>query len=264
MATLFNINQFVNHWSNEWNYPVNKSTLINFLETFHNDIIKINIINDYELNLLNVVIMTYLYNLDETNYYDEISGTIERIKNDYPNEYRTHWLFANFLISAAKPLAGYNEFKKIFDIFNNDFDFYPLDFLNDYAYACIMVQMPKTGMEIYELSAGRGGTPLSSNGLYKSIAKCFLVPSSDGDYTDRQTWEIIKSNNEYHLRSRMLGSLFPLSSTWNIRITRLNNKKSFCIIKPDRLLSKQNHQIGITILIEFNLENLSYDEFIKT
>ncbi|MDR0639225.1 MAG: hypothetical protein LBG27_10085 [Spirochaetaceae bacterium] len=119
MATLLDINQFVNHWSIEWNYPEDKSSFINFLEAFHNDIIRINVINNYELNLLNVVIMTYLYNLDEANYYNEISNAIEKMKNDCSDEYRTYWLFGNFLISAAKPFLGYNEFEKIFHTFNN-------------------------------------------------------------------------------------------------------------------------------------------------
>ncbi|MDR1451518.1 MAG: hypothetical protein LBI57_04195, partial [Helicobacteraceae bacterium] len=87
-------------------------------------------------------------------------------------------------------------------------------------------------------------------------------PSSNNNYTDSQTWEILKSNNEYYLRSRILGSLFPLVPTWNVRMIGLANKKSFCMIIPDRILSKQKHQIGISILIEFNLNNLSYDEFI--
>ena len=260
-ASLLEIDPYVNHWSIEWKYPADKSNLIIFLEAFHDDIIRINSTNDYELNLLNVVIMTYLYNLDETNYYNEISITVEKMKSDFPGEYRTSWLFGNFLISSAKTTNGYNEFKKILDTFGNNLNFYPVEFLDDYAYACILNQMLKTGMEIYEFSAERKGIPVSSNSLYTSTEKSFLEPLPDNNYTDSQTWEILKSNNGYYLRSRILGSLFPLVPTWNIRTTGLDNKVCFCLITPDRLLSKQNRQIGISILVEYNLNNMAYDAF---
>jgi hypothetical protein len=58
-----------------------------------------------------------------------------------------------------------------------------------------------------------------------------------------------------------LGSLFPLAPAWNIRTTGIENRKSLCMIIPDRLLSKQRRLIGITVLIEYDLRNLSYDEF---
>jgi hypothetical protein len=65
MATLLDISQFVAHYSFEWNYPVDRSNLIDFLEAFHKDVVRINTKNNYELNLLNAVLMTYLYNLFE-------------------------------------------------------------------------------------------------------------------------------------------------------------------------------------------------------
>jgi len=262
MTTLFNINQYVNHWSVEWNYPIEKSGVITFLKAFHNDVLKINRNNNYELNLLNVVIMTYLYNLDETSYSKEIYNITEKMKKDFPNEYRTYWLLGNFYISSANPLNGYNEFKKIFIIFNNNMSFYPLEYLDDYAYACIINQMFKTGMEIYEYTAERRKIPVSSNRLYGTVEKSFSKPLYDNNYSETQVWEIIKNNNEYYLRSRMLGTLLPLVPTWGLNIFGLNNKKSFCMITPDRLLSKQKNYIGISILIEYDLNNTSYDRFI--
>lgn len=147
MRTLLSFNQYINHWTNEWNYPVDKSVIITFLKAFHNGIVSINTINDYELNLLDVVIMTYLYNLNETNYFNDISVTVEKMKNDFPDEYRTYWISGNFLISAARPMNGFDEFKSIFAVFDYNMDFFPVEFLDDYAYACIMNQMLRSGME---------------------------------------------------------------------------------------------------------------------
>jgi hypothetical protein len=263
MAMLSDISQFAAHYSFEWNYPVDKSNLIAFLEAFHKDIVRINTKNDYELNLLNAVLMTYLYNLDETDYYEEIVITLEKMKIDFPNEFRTYWLYGNFMISAAKLLIGYNQYKLILNLYSDNLNSYPIDFLFDYAYACIVVQMPNSAMEIYELAAKNGGTPLASNGLYKSIEKEFKDAIISNIYADKEIWEIMKSNDIYYLRSRMFGSLFPLMETWAVRMTGLDNNKSFCIITPDQLISKNNNSIGITILIEFNLNNLSYDDFLK-
>jgi hypothetical protein len=264
MAMLSDISQFTTYYSFEWNYPVDKSNLIDFLEAFHKDIVRINTKNDYELNLLNAVLMTYLYNLDEIDYYEEIVITLEKMKIDFPNEFRTYWLYGNFMISAAKPLIGYNQYKLILNLYSDNLNSYTIDFLYDYAYACIMVQMPNSAMKIYELAAKNGGTPLASNRFYKSIEKGFKDAIIGNIYADKDVWEIIKSNDIYYLRSRMFGSLFPLMETWAVRMTGLNNNnKSFCAINPDQLISKNNNSIGITILIEFDLNNQPYDDFLK-
>lgn len=263
MNALFEMKQFIDHYSPEWNYPVEKANLIGFLEAFHTGIVRINTKNDYELDLLNVVLMTYLYNLDETVYYEEIVTTLEKMKTDFPHEFRTYWLYGNFLVSAARPLTGYHQYKEIFNLFSNDLNSYSVNFLNDYAYACFMVQMPKTAMKIYELAAKNGGMPLSSNRLYEVIGQGFKDAEMSVTYTDKEIWEMIKSGDDYYVRNRMFGILLPVMSTWNVRMTGFNNGKSFCIITPDKLTSEKNNEIGITIMLEFDLNNLSYDDYLK-
>jgi hypothetical protein len=126
-----------------------------------------------------------------------------------------------------------------------------------------MVQMPNTAMEIYELAAKNGGTPLASNRLYEIIGQGLKDAEISETYADKDIWEVIKSGNDYYSRNRMFGTLLPLVTTWNVRMTGLNNGKSFCIITPDRLTSEKNNSISITIMLEFDLNNLSYDDFLK-
>ena len=179
-------------------------------------------------------------------------------------------IFLLIFINAALPTysnihilnKNRNEFKHIFYTFEDNLKSYPVEFLDDFAFACIMNQMSKTGMEVYELSAERKGIPASSYTMYRSVERSFSQPLSDNNYTNTQVWEVLRSNNEYYLRSRILGSLFPLIPAWSIRTTGLENKKCFCFITPDRLLSKQGRQIGITLLVEYDLNNLSYGDFI--
>jgi hypothetical protein len=87
--------------------------------------------------------------------------------------------------------------------------------------------MLNTGMEIYELASKKGGTLPASSGLYESVKKTFKDAAAGNTYTDKDVWEIIKSDGIYYLRSRMFGSLFPLNTTWNVRMMGLNDNKSF-------------------------------------
>jgi hypothetical protein len=263
METLFSINDFVNHYSPEWRYPVDKEQLIVFLTAFHNDINRINSNNDYELNLLDVVIMTYLYNLDKTEYFSTINEKITGMKLNKPNEYRSYWVLGNFLISVAKLMDGYNEFLQIKNLFNTRLENYPAYFLNDVAYACIMVQMFENALLYYELAAKIGGTSLDSNRMYTNLRNSFLNASVNNEYSQTDVWQVFRSSDRYYLRSRMFSSLFPLNPSWNINILGLNNRKSFCIITPERLISPKNNAIGITILIEYNLTGDSYENFLR-
>ncbi|MDR1240230.1 MAG: hypothetical protein LBK27_08945 [Treponema sp.] len=179
-------------------------------------------------------------------------------ENNIPRPFR-----ARLLIGAAKMLEGYYQHKLVFSIYGDNLNAYPADFLSDYAYACIMVLMPNTSMEIFELAAKNRMLSPRSNGLHASPAKVFKDADVRNTYTYQEVWEIMQSNNNYYLRSRILGSLLPLVSTWNVQTAGLNSGRSLCVIVPDPLISKNNNSIGITIMIEFNVNNQSYDDFLK-
>ena len=261
MATLNEIYQYVGHYSFEWNYPIDKNNLIEFLQAFHENINHVNTANDYELNLLDTIILTYLYNLDAENIFVKIHEKIDKMKKDYPDEYRSYWLYGNFLISAAKPSEGYYEFKQMLEKFDIDLNIISLNFLYDYAYACIMVQMFKTGMYILESAEKRGGAPAAANSLYQSISKSANDVEIKNTYQEKDVWRVIKNNNNYYLQSRMLGSLLPLKETWGLRVFGIENRKSICIITPDELISKKGREIQINILIEYDIGNETYFDF---
>ena len=156
---------------------------------------------------------------------------------------------------------GYNEFKSIFEKFDINLNTMSLNFSYDYAYACIMVQMFKTGMHILESAEKRGGTPIIAHSLYQSISKSMNDAEVENTYQDNDVWKVLKNNGKYYLQSRMLGSLLPLKDTWNLRFLGFENRKSICMITPDRLISKKGNGIQINMLIEYDAGNETYSDF---
>jgi len=259
METLLSINDYVNHYSPEWRYPVDKGQLITFLTEFHDDI-KNN--NDYEVKLLDVVIMSYLYNLDQNEYYSVINEKVSRMKQDRPGDYRSYWFLGNFLVSAAKAMDGYNEFVQIQTRFNKRPEEYSAYFINDLALACLMVQMYENALYYFDLAAGMSGSP-AANTVHANLRNSFRDASAGNEYPRNSVWQVMKSNDRFYLLSRMLGSLIPINPSWDMRVMGLNDRKSLLIITPERLTSANNRAIGITILIEYNLTGVSYENYLR-
>jgi hypothetical protein len=264
LERLVNIVQYIDHYSPEWNYPVDKNEVIDFLTGFRGE--NSNLLTsheNYELRALNIVIMSYLYNLDILDVAEAIAKEARYLKTNYPDEYRTYWLYGNFLIHGARIPEGFNEFKHVLETDGN-FDRYPVDFLHDYGYACLLAGLYKNSMYVYELAAARENKDVLSNRYYTTLSEIMIASSPGEEYTQQQVWKIIASEGQYYARSRMLGALLPLKETWNLQFSGLQNESIFCFIGPDKFIPKNGNQsIGVSILLQFFLSSTAYENFLN-
>ncbi|QQO09931.1 hypothetical protein [Breznakiella homolactica] len=260
LEQLINIDQYVNHYSPTWNYPQDKNDFILFLEDFHQYNIGLyETYESYNLRLLNAVILSYLYNLNAASYSNKLIEEVDYLKEHYPNHYQTNWLYGNYLLNSAKPLEGYKEFAEIMNT-DNDLNNYPLEFIHNYSYACIMVRMYKNALYSYEIGSVKDKDILNYR-LYHVIKELFLEPDIESEYPYQEVWNVFISDEQPYLLSRMFGSLIPLKNTWNLQLINYQKKRGFFFFKPDKFVSNDGEDITITVLFEYNLEDLSYIEF---
>ena len=100
---------YINHYSPEWGYPVSKEDLATKALAFEAEIDK-QTNRTYDLELLQLIVLRYMYNIDVENCSQKIEAKVSVLKAQYPNDYRTSWIYGNYLSSSAQIIKGVDEF----------------------------------------------------------------------------------------------------------------------------------------------------------
>ena len=86
--------QYFDHWSQAWDYPVEKSTLVEELQNSYNNFSTLDSQN-VEVNLLLGDIAHYLYNLEYSKGFENAIHYYNKAISLAPSAYRGYWFLAN-------------------------------------------------------------------------------------------------------------------------------------------------------------------------
>lgn len=242
---LINNEHYFDHWSQSWNYPVSKDSLIKELKNCYETFSKLEY-NSIEINLLLGDIAHYLYNLDQSSYNEKaINYYMAAEKND-STDYRAYWFLANhFCMSNQMNLSIENYFKakKILP------EVEPPEFWEQFAFAAALSNMNSNS--IYAMSrvreiTGRPGDFEKQMGV--SIEGRLKEGNPDLKYLKNDIWYAVKGD-QYSFIGRPLGIMVKIDSTWQINPLDYDNHVTALVLMPPRIKSKSGKEIGITIAI---------------
>ena len=252
--------RYMDHFTAEWKYQIDKNKLINEITLFETEVKKqINNNSTYDLQLLHIIIMSYLYNLDIIEYSDKIDYEVNILKEKYPQEYRTYWIYGNYLINSARPIEGISQFLYVIDIIKELKLFHPA-FLEDYAYACLMNLMLKNGIKAIEIAAEIYNESVETFRIYNIMKGLLKTIDIENDYSEEQTWFVNDYHNNYRIISRMIGASIPLAEKWLLEYTGLQNKKAIIKIISEEIINN-GKSYKYNIIFKFNFDNLNIDDY---
>lgn len=238
------------HWSNKWNYGISEKKLIDNLEKDYSIFSSIKKKNE-ELYLFLGDIAHYLYNLDDTAYYNIAVKDYNLAIKMEPKDYRAYWFLANHYSQSNLPKAGIEAYFKAQKLLP---DKPPAAYWDNYAFATAVANMPSHcifAMEKERAILGGPGTFELQHG--PSILKEFVEPNKDSTYKFQDIWSARTEKNKYTFISRALGIQFTIDTVWKLNLYSLSNRTSGIVIKPTPIKSKKGIKIHYTIAILFKL-----------
>jgi hypothetical protein len=241
---IFNV-QYFDHWSQSWNYPVSKDSLIKDLKDCYETFSRLNN-NSIEINLLLGDIAHFLYNLDESSFNEKaINYYLAAEKND-STDYRVYWFLANhFCMSNQMNLSIDNYFKAKKMLPKVE----PPEFWEQFAFAAALSNMNSNSL--YAMSKVReinGGPGVFEQQMGEAIRKRIIDGNPDKKYLKNDLWYAVKGN-QLSLIGRPLGIMVKIDSTWQINPLDYDNHVAALVLMPPRLKSKSGKEIGITIAV---------------
>lgn len=242
---------FLNHWTQSWNYPISKDSLIKELKVCYDTFSKIDI-NSIELKLLLGDIAHYLYNLEENSFNDSaINSYLTATKID-STDYRPYWFLATHYCMSAEPEKSIVNFIKAKRILPKDT---PAIFWEEYAYATAIANMPSTSIYAMDKAKQIAGKPSNfETQIGKTVYSRLIQGNADLNYVAKDLWYAQKGH-QITLISRPLGLMVSIDSTWQPGFNDYKNYQTALILRPPRLKNKNSIAIGFTIMILCKVNN---------
>ncbi len=243
--------QYYNHWTNEWNYDKPKEKLIKELREHYVNFSALTNQTE-ELYLLLGDIAHYLYNLDDTVYFNNAITNYNLAINSNPKDYRTYWFLAYHYALSNAPDLAIDNFGKARNLLPAE---QPADFWNEYAQATGIANMPSHciyAMNKVKSISGKKGSFEMQHGanIYKSI-----VPvDKDKDYSKGDIWTVHKGD-KITFTSRPLGIKILVDSLWSLTISDYQKNQSIFSIIPPAIVNKKGKKIEYTVAILFKAAN---------
>lgn len=157
----------------------------------------------YDTMLLKLFCQTELYNLNACSHAD-IDSTFKTMTKKFPKEYRTFWIYGNYKVSSVIEAENLSYFEKASELAGGLENTQP-GFLSDYAYCCLMLQMPEKGISLLKIHSKKTGIPLEENALYKMLISFKNESKLNEMYSETDTWKASKIKNDAFIFSTILG-----------------------------------------------------------
>ena len=245
--------QYFDHWTNEWSYDKSQKELIKNLRDNYAMFSSVAIKNE-ELFMLLGDIAHYLYNLNDSDYYQLAVDNYNSAIEINPNDYRAYWFLGYHYVLSNVPTLGIDNFLKAQQLLPAK---QPADFWEEYARATAFTNMPSHC--IYAMDKVRsisGATGSFESQLGPGIHKKIIDVDKDIPYKKEDIWSGSKGE-KIAFTSRPLGIKILVDSTWNLSICDYKNHQSALILIPPAIKSKKGREINYTVAIMMKSANLT-------
>lgn len=238
---------YSDHWSQTWNYEKSKEAVAQELKDF--DAYLTAQKSNYEIELLDFIVKTYIYNLDEISY-DEVVEYGEALKQKYPKEYRTWWIMGRFY-SGSNLNNIFPEFETACQMRGGlaKKDEWVAYFLWDYIYACHMAGMKIHAREGLHYYCQYTNTQSEDHYLYSILYSNQSASSLDQNYELYDTWLFGEDGTNVKVFSTLLGVSIPVHADWTMNGIGYQDGRSYIAISSDPITISETAQTYVTLSI---------------
>ena len=254
--------KYYDQWTNEWKYDISQKDLIKNLRdcytTFSSDTTK-----NEELFLLLGDIAHYLYNLNDSTYYQLAISNYNSAIEINPNDFRGYWFLGYHFVTSNVPTSGIDNFIKAEQLIPTK---QPADFWNEFAISAALTNMPSHcifAMDKVKSISGTAGSFELQQG--PSIYKKIIDVDKDMSYKKEDIW-LASKGEKITFTSRPLGIKILVDPAWELSMYDYKNHNSAFILNPPAIKSKKGKEINYTVAIIVKSANNSdvLDDYINS
>jgi hypothetical protein len=245
LASLKVNQSYCDHWSPQWNYSISKDDLIHELRKNYSILMGYNS-QSVDLQLMMGMTAHYLYNLDDTLYYNvAIRHFKEAIQNE--SDGRGQWMLGRHYALSGNIQEGFVMMDRAMNLLSEK---NKTEFWNDYAMVSAMANMPvhaMMGMDQYREKVGK--TSYFESQLGNTMKERILKMDPDSNFLKEQIWFLKQSSNIDEYICNPLGIKFYVDSTNEVIVYDYQRNQNAVLIKPPAIQGKMGISVGMSVLM---------------
>ncbi len=236
---------YCDHWTQNWNYPIKKEELLHGLRGQYSVMMGYDSL-DPELQLMMGLTAHYLYNLDDTLYYNV---AIRHFKEAITllDDGRGEWMLGNHYSLAGSFVEGFGMMDRAKQKLSSQ-DL--VHFWDDYAMASAMANMPShsiMGMEEYKKINHQPSYFESQLG--NAIRKRIVPVDADSIYAKEQIWFLQRSGSQDEYTCNPVGIRFLVDTSCKVVVYDYSKRQNVLLLQPASFFNKQGRAINMSMLM---------------
>lgn len=248
---VLNHENYMDDWVPKWEYDIDKQELLERMIVIHDELnseFQKNP-NNIDLCLFLGEISHFLYNLNESDYFDKANNYYDKAVEIEPRDFRSKWFKGYHLIQSNKPIMGMElllyaetalEAKNM-----------PSHFWIEYCIGSFQSQMYFHALKGYNnfliTRKENEGAQLSS--IIDSLKEKIITPNINQDYKD--IWKILfhsEDKNDASFMSYLYGVRLKIPNEWILDYSDSKNGQATIFMKPEEYSGNNGQKINATIL----------------
>ena len=258
-------NQFESYVIDDsWDYPYTREECVGVVKNLFNLLVENAEPENQEYLLLKGIVASYLYNLDEMEYFVEAENAFRAVQALPSYDYRCLWFLANHYMDSALVIKSVELFQNIFEVIPAE-NLQP-DIFIDYGLAAYMARMPMTAKYAYDLYERYTGISMENDSVYKTVME--IAHDFDGSNCEKEMIVQPQSRNGADgLLIRPYGLWYSLKSDWDITGFDFTENNHF-FMAQSQLITKNDQDIGYSVLMISSLaeeleQSVAYIQFAR-
>lgn len=257
-STLFMENfNYSSDYHFDWRFNKPKEQVIDEVKDFYEYLGTVKKSN-YDVKLLRLITMRCLYNLDAISS-DEIKDYADQLKKKYKKDFRTWWIYGNFLSTTTLISDAYDEFMEAMRITDGYVNSY---FLRDYVYVCHISGNIKHGWLALNQLAEMDGIPIEEEYFYDLYAQRIVFPKVTDNYSKEEVWKVdSKKDGTFKIFSTLVGVSVPAKPEWSVYLFEFEKGQTALTVAPERFTANDGTKIGVTSLLMASANENAYEMY---
>lgn len=238
--------EYYDHWSADWKYVIPKDELTQKLQEYHKSFSEL-MPKNQELYLLLGDIAHFLYNLDNTSFFDIAVDHYNSAIKSNPNDFRSYWFLGYHYALSNVPTNAVDNFFNAKALLPPD---EPADFWNDFAWTTAVANMPSNCIfamdKVKEINGVEGSFEFQ---LGETVYNRIIPIDKDSSYNKQDIWSAAAIGKMMDFTSRPLGIKILVDSSWVISGYDYTQNQSAFIITPPAISNRSGRAISYTVAL---------------
>lgn len=246
--------KYYERWTPEWKYDKSKEELIKELRNHFTSFSTLSNKNA-EVKLLLGDIAHYLYNMDDTAYFDDAVDNYSLAMTINPKDYRPYWFLGYHYALSNAPAMSIENMIKAHSLLPAE---QSEEFWNEYAETHALANMPSHciyAMDKVKAIKGKEGWLEAQIG--PAIRQRIKPVHKDSFYKKEDIWTAAggETSKLNAFTSRPFGVRIITDTSWKLTIYDYEKRQGAFIINPPRIENNIGTQIGYTIAMLVRIPN---------